>query len=502
MKIALLFQVPSFWASWETLYKVAKDDAECQVKVFLVKPACEYQSSLIQMTDADRFLQRSNIIYEEYDFKSLISFDPDYVIIQTPYDNGHRDTNAWSIRFKLYGIKVIYIPYGIEISNTEESRYKHFNLSVVLNAYAIYTMSCEMKEEYKKHCVNADAAFGIGHPRFDLLKNEYEFGDNLKRKINGRKVILWKVHFPKTFVENGIRVFATPDLSEYEKFISYIKRNEALFFVFMPHPKFADNTLEEELRNRAQTIVSKLENIPNVYIDRAEDYHTSLICSDAIIVDRSAIMVEAGMLNKPVLYMYNKDYYEPMTRPIERLLRTYEQGTTYKEMAAFSERIKAGIDIKKEKRDNAANRIKSVSNNSIASAILEDLKLHINDNYRISLPKLKMDRHKVYIWGTGEIGNLCLRHLNPNKYEIASFVDSNKNKKNQKIDNHSIISPVDMDINSVDYIVIASDKYYTEIYRKVTENMRIDVNKIMNYDEFIVRCDFDELDTWNSRRRR
>ena len=121
----------------------------------------------------------------------------------------------------------------------------------------------------------------------------------------------------------------------------------------MPHPKFADATIDLDLLPRAQQILEEMNALSNVYIDRSDDYRNSLTNADAIIVDRSAVMIEVGALGVPVLYMYNKTYNEPMTEPIQKLLDNYYQGTTEQEMEGFCDMIRAGEDEKREFRQNA-----------------------------------------------------------------------------------------------------------------------------------------------------
>ncbi len=487
MRIAFLFQVPSFWASWESLYDRAIDDGECEVKVYLVQPAKNTSDELVQMRCAAEFLQKKGIQYTEYDFGSVLEFEPNYVIFHTPYDYGHRDIDAWSVRFRLQGIKVVYIPYGIEISNTKESQYKHFSLAVLLNAYAVYTMSEAMREEYVKHCVNYKAVRAIGHPRFDLLRKRYSFSEEMKAKIAGRKVILWKVHFPKLFFENGVRKFATPDLNEYENFINYIQSNKDMFFIFMPHPKFADKTIEEEVREKAQKILDRLSIVENVYIDRDDDYHTSLVCSDAIIVDRSAIMVEAGMLDKPVLYMYNEFFYEPMTAQVEALLDTYEKGCTCEDMKRFVESARIGTDRHKSDRCLIAEMIMPDRNESIADKILADMKADMNKPFDDGRTYKITNVPNVAIWGAGELGRLCLSYCDENKFRIAALVDSDKKKNGKTLSGYGIFLPDDLEKLEIDYIIIATEKYFTEVYQIIVERDLIGRDKIMNYDEFVVR---------------
>ena len=97
--------------------------------------------------------------------------------------------------------------------------------------------------------------------------------------------------------------------------------------------------------------MERLKKLSNVYIDDNDDYRNSLLHVDAIIVDRSSVMVEAATVGVPVLFMYNKDFREPMTRAIQPLIDSYYQGTNTNDMIDFIEMSNRGDDPKKYIRE-------------------------------------------------------------------------------------------------------------------------------------------------------
>jgi hypothetical protein len=52
------------------------------------------------------------------------------------------------------------------------------------------------------------------------------------------------------------------------------------------------------------------------------------------------------------------------------------------------------------------------------------------------------------------------------------------------------MSADEADWKEIEYVVIATDKYYREIYLQLTKDYQVPVDKIMNYDEFIVVSQF------------
>lgn len=352
IRIVFLFQVASFWPSWESFYRACLEDERLDVKfVFLDETVREK----VQMKTAKEFLEKEEIEYVSFEDFDVDEYNPHILVIQTPYDAGHRIKAHWSSSWKAKGYRVVYVPYGIEISDTVTSRGMHFEQHVIENAWRVYTFNERMKKDYRKYCVNAGAVRTVGLPKFDSLydKEKFPLDFELKEKIAGRKICLWKVHFPKIFEENGKDIFVTPDINEYIKFAKYAAERKDVFFIFMPHPRFKEPVKNPRLQKLAVELVDTLKAVNNVYIDEKDDYRYSLINADYIIVDRSAVMVEAAATGVPILYMVNEQFYEPVTKGIEPIIESYYKGTTCEDMVQFLNNCLAGIDEKGEERKTA-----------------------------------------------------------------------------------------------------------------------------------------------------
>ncbi len=485
IRIVFMFQVASFWPSWDSLYYSCIKDDRFETKLYWIDEKAGEPS---QMETAEIFLKTSEIEFETYDFHKILLFRPHYAVFQTPYDKGHRNPSAWTARFVHSGIRVVYIPYGIEISNTKESQFKHFSMSVVNNAYLIYVISKEMKKEYDRYCLNRKAVRALGLPRFDGFKNRNSFplSKQLNEKIKDRKIILWKVHFPKVFIENGKKKQATPKIEEYLYFTEYVKSRKDIFFIFMPHPKFCDSTIDETLRPLALKLVDKLSKMDNVYIDYKDDYRPSLINSDGIIVDRSAVMVEAGVLDVPVLYMSNQDYYEPMTLPIEGLIKAYEQGSTADDMIGFIDRVYKGIDKKKGERREAVKEHITCFDGKNGQRIKENLLYEINLPGYNDIPQKITKEDKVILFGTGEIYQFVKKTLGKyENYRPIAFLDNDSSKHGKTIEGIPVLEPGSINNLEYDYIVITTDVYYREVRLQLKE-LGVKDENILPYDWFIV----------------
>ena len=372
VRIVFLFQIASFWSSWETLYKSCKEDSRVDTRLVFLDETNTEQS---QMKNAQDFLDRNRMDYIRFEEFSLEKFKPHILVVQTPYDEGHRKAEHWSNQFRSRGYRLVYIPYGVEISDTEDSHKLHFTTNVINNCWRIYTFSEVMRRDYVKYCANRNAVRALGLPRFDYY---FDYSKKclpleVEKRRKSRPIVLWKVHFPKMIQEQGRNIIVTPDLEEYVEFARRIKEFKDLFFVFMPHPKFWEKRHDVYMQKQIDQIIDSISSCSNAWIDDQEDYRNTLTCADCVIVDRSAIMVEVGALNVPVLYMKNRIYEEPLTEGIKLLIDSYYQGTTSKDMIEFLQKFREGKDTKALVRKRAFQRCIPYFNGKVGETIKEDM---------------------------------------------------------------------------------------------------------------------------------
>ena len=488
IRIVFVFQVPSFWPSWESLYHECLHDSRFEVKLVWIEDISYGDKA--QMQNAREFLEEKGLPYEIFSPQEMLAYHPHYMVYQTPYDKGHRPLDFWTMRYKRQGARIVYVPYGIEISDTAESRYKHFTLPPVLNAFRIYVLSAAMQEEYRQHCTNAGAVRALGLPRFDAFahKERFPLPQELQERIGGRRIILWKSHFPKVFKSGSQKLQATPDLKEFLKFIPYIREHEELFFIFMPHPKFTDSTIEPELREKAVRLLDELRDCTNVYVDQADDYRVTLMHADAVMIDRSAVMVEVAALKCPVLYLYNEAYREPMTPPIQKLLDSYESGCRAEAMARFCDMVQAEERARQMSERIAANECLPMLDGMIGRRIKEDLWQSAQEEPECLARKVDVDTRLV-IFGVGDIGDYCARHLEG--YEsghIVAYTDNAKSKQGSSMNGVPVVAPKELQALSYDFVVIATERYYYAIYHQLVDELQIPPEKVMNYDEYLMAC--------------
>lgn len=185
------------------------------------------------------------------------------------------------------------------------------------------------------------------------------------------------------------------------------------------------------------------------------------------------------------MYLHNSDYWEPLTRPIDQLIHSYYQGTGAKDMIDFCEMQLDGRDPKKAVRDKSIRENIQYLDGHCCDRIIDDLIQNVDT--LVNKEKRNVNpRSRFLLWGAGLMGEECIkRSYLSNKIEaiFVGIVDSNKANQVQQLHGISIIAPDQIAQMSYDYIVIATEKYYREVYLRITEEFGVSSKRIINYDE-------------------
>jgi len=478
IRIVFLFQVPSFWPSWESFYYACLCDKRFDVKLVWLNHLAFSQA---QMAGASAFLderQIDYILFDDYDFEKE---KPHVAAMQSPYDMTHRIGSSLSWKFRQLGCRVVYIPYGIEITDGNIDRINHFHSFVPLNAWRIFVISELMSDLYKECSPNRAAVRTTGHPKFDAYVNGSvaPLQINIERKIGARKVVLWKMHFPKSDVNGRLM---TPDVDEYLEFAKTLSQYESLFFIFMPHPLMLakSNELSEDKLKLSADIISTVSENENTYVYLDSDYRPALVRADAIITDRSALMIEAGVTGKPVLYMHSADNPEIVTGALAPLVETYYHGTTCDNLSGFLHQIIIGSDKHCDIRAKAFHKTVPFTDGKcgvrISNCIAEDI-----------LTEASPRPFRIAAFCMGGIFNNYLSNYHTDAIEIVAISDNNSALWGTKIGEVSVVKPIALRNYEFDAVVIFSERYFREVFRQLVYDVNIDMDLILRVDKFITQ---------------
>lgn len=478
LRVAFMYQVASYWPTIESFYHACLADKDVDVQIFYINDMSVEQA---QVKDSGRFLEERGIPYSIYSETGLKEYKPHVALYQPPYDVAYRNPSALSLHLMNLGVRIVYIPYGIEIADTEDARYNHFFTYVIKNSWRIYTFSEIMQKDYLQYCPNRHAVRALGVPKLDSAFHKDIPADNdILRRADGRRIILWKMHFPKLIYEGMERRQVTPDLSEYLKFAKHIEKYQDLFFVVMPHPMFFSQTIDQGLFKCAQRLFEELETKDNVYFEKGADYRPALYSADGIIIDRSALMVESGLCGVPVLYMKNKSYEEPLTQAVKPLVDSYEQGTDAKDMLAFVERFcRNGLREAAERIADTRKQVVPFVDGKCGERILEDIKNGVSETENRTLG--------IIFFGAGFICRHYIERLkimdNP-AFHVIGLSDNDPAKWGTVQAGVPVLPPKQLKTVEFDILVITSEQYYMPIKKKLVYELFLEEEKIVRLDVF------------------
>ena len=130
---------------------------------------------------------------------------------------------------------------------------------------------------------------------------------------------------------------------------------------------------DENKSKISQDLVKCLNKCKDVFVFKDDDYREPLYAADAFICDRSSLAFEIAYLNKPTLFLENKDYREKYVEEFEELFNAYEKGYTFEDVDDFvtkviKEEIKVSDDL-----PNALSRCINQIDGKAAERIVNDL---------------------------------------------------------------------------------------------------------------------------------
>ena len=351
--IGILFQIPSAWASLESVWEALTADPRFEAKLYIYD---EVLAEKAQMAGGRKFLQARNIPYTVVEQYTLLQEKPDVLIYQTPWDERHRPKWLQSDVVSKLGIRVAYITYGLNYSASVWKDYIFSDLKFRAYPWMIFTFSERMKFDHI--CLSprgGDNVISVGHPKFDALahREDYPLPRELTEKIAGRKIVFIQIHFPG---EDGNPSIPEADIRAYISFLQKADSYHECFFIVRPHPKTLEYYEQHELEQEADALKKALTSSGNVFWDQDPDYRPALFAADYVIGDRSALLIEAAALHIPVLYMTNYYYKEKILPAVQPLFESYYQGSFAFDMEAFMDMVVLrGLDYKKEEREKAAH---------------------------------------------------------------------------------------------------------------------------------------------------
>ncbi|MCI8857315.1 MAG: glycosyltransferase [Clostridiaceae bacterium] len=352
IQLGILFQMPSGWPSLESVWKALCIDERFNARIFLFEGAVHEQ---VQMAGAREFLEEQGIPYTLVDRYTFVDQPLHILIYQTPWDEDHRPAFLQSDRIAQLGTRIVYIPYGLNYSASVWLGHRFSDTKLRAYPWIVFTFSGKMRFDHV--CFSPRGGrnvIAVGHPKFDAIadKHKYPLEDVVLERVAGRKIVFVQMHFPGA---DGNAAIPEANIQAYTEFLAGSARYSQFFFLVRPHPKLFEYYENKGMEEIVQALREVLDTQENVFCYDYPDYRPALFAADFVIGDRSALMLEAGAMGVPVLYMTNFYYKEQMLPAVQPLFESFYQGSFAYDIHFFMDFVAVrGNDYKKEERMQAA----------------------------------------------------------------------------------------------------------------------------------------------------
>jgi CDP-glycerol glycerophosphotransferase (TagB/SpsB family) len=193
-----------------------------------------------------------------------------------------------------WGCNLIYIPYGLSISNADYSMQLQYNLELHQKAWRIFTLNNYYKGMFEKynnrgghHVIN------FGYSKFDefALRTRKDTAPQYKDS----KVFLWNIHYNQSPQSGFFSTWKTLG----KKILKELSTTDGIVVVIRPHPFFFSLLPNKQ---EATWIKSFIDKYDHLILDESDDYIDAFMLSDALITDASSLLVEYVPMQKPICF--------------------------------------------------------------------------------------------------------------------------------------------------------------------------------------------------------
>ncbi|MCZ1264088.1 glycosyltransferase [Paenibacillus tundrae] len=388
LEIVFMPYKASMWDSFDSIYREAVNDPECEVYVVPI-PYYEKnaEGQLVKFCYEGNDLPTDIVTtpFEVYDFEER---KPDAIYVHNPFDGYNTltmvDRRFFSENLSKYTDMLVYVPYYVAGSSDKPQ----VSLPAACNyVNKIVVQSAVLKQAYVNSGVDEKKLLDLGSPKIDAALRQ---NDSIDPYLN-----LWKdiQRERKTFLFNtGIADLLSTETwySQIEETINYFLENAQFSLIWRPHPltEITLKTMRPNIKQSYAEIKQKIDNSKNIVVDSSSNAYPAIHLTDAIISDYSSIMLQYIATSKPVLGLLNREVLGADRYYFADYLGCYltGEGDT---ISQFVEMVNSNQDFKKEERIDRFNRSITNSDGTSGVKIHSSIKLDLLSGDFISLEKEK-----------------------------------------------------------------------------------------------------------------
>lgn len=310
IRVIFVVTSASIWPSQQSVWEACRRDPRFIVRVLLVANRYNDRQSR-EFHQARAALVAADVPFT-YAYKGVLDdIKPDVAFLPSPYTD-MLPTHLQEDELDSRGVRIAYIPYGIEIGGGAFNMRYQFNLPLQNRAWRVFARSISHRRMFARYCESGDGHVAVvGSPRLDSLARLDECDATaLEARIKGRKAILWTPHFSEGLTPAG----PTPAWSSFGRYCEHIldvfsRRTDTHVLILRPHP-----LLFSTLRNngywtaeQAADFSRRIAEAENVVLDESGAYLPAFKAADGLMADAGSFLLEFFATGKPLLYLSPKD---------------------------------------------------------------------------------------------------------------------------------------------------------------------------------------------------
>ncbi|KVN02958.1 CDP-glycerol glycerophosphotransferase [Burkholderia diffusa] len=342
-RIRFLFQTGCQWYCYDSVYEAFCNDDRYDVEIV----ALPFTKNGVQIGDpAWIFLEEQGLPFVHYQQYDLDADVPDVVFLHNPYDETRPDAyhaKALSER----GIRLAYIPYGPDMGDGEANRYFQYRMDTQTLAWRIFARSENHRQRFKTILPGSiRRVVATGHPKVDRTHDSMV--DNpLRKRFEGRKVLLWNPHFSVGFPAN----LRWSTFDRYLKtFCDLVMHRHDVAIIMRPHPNLFYTLMHSDVGKQAiRMLIALAKSHPHFVIDQSALYRHAFDASHALITDTSSLMYEYLVCDKPILHL-ECEGGGGVNAEARQMLQGMANARSEHDIVEFVNAIASGQDVKRTKR--------------------------------------------------------------------------------------------------------------------------------------------------------
>ena len=288
----------SMWDCMHTVWRAAKEDPRCRVRVVSVPYADRNPDGSVKEWHDHEKLFPPEVEMTPFTHFDLQSERPDVIYVHNPYDGYNIVTSVspeyYSEELRKLARFLVYIPYWVSAVDYEE----HFDLH---QSFANFDKVIYQSEAYAQRAIatwSSSKIVPLGSPKFDLATAS---GAPVPRawakKIEGRKVLLQLTSVNTLLVEREKFV------EKLAEVIDVLKGHDDLALWWRPHPleQATVMSMAPGLSEAYAAVLKWASASDQVVLDDSVDLHRAIHAADAYYGGNSSVVPLFGLTGKPIV---------------------------------------------------------------------------------------------------------------------------------------------------------------------------------------------------------